>query len=59
MSKEQVENSIVTTANMLSGQKWEVFASDEHGTDNNTPPSMTNAVRTEQYFEAMTLNTIV
>ena len=58
MSKEQ-KNSIVTTANMLFRQKWEVFASDGHGTDNNTPPSMTNAVRTEQYFEAMTLNTIV
>ena len=44
---------------MLLGQKWKVFASDKHGTDNITLPSMNNAVRTEQYIEAIVISTIV
>ena len=44
---------------MLLGQKWKVFASDEYETDNNTFPSMINALRNEWYIEAMALSTIV
>ena len=46
------------TSVILFGQKSEVFASDKDGNDNNTPPSMTNAVRLEQYFGAMALSTV-
>ena len=59
MSREQVEGSIVATANMLFGRKWKAFASEEHGTHNNTISSMTNAVRAEQYIETMALSIIV
>ena len=44
---------------MLLGRKWKVFASDKHGTDNITLPSMNNGVRPEQYIEAIVISTIV
>ena len=58
MPWEQVQGSLVATA-MLLGQKWKVFASDEYEIDNNTFPSMINALRNEWYIEAMALSTIV
>ena len=54
-----MEGSILTTANVLLGRKWKVFASDKHGTDNITLPSMNNGVRPEQYIEAIVISTIV
>ena len=44
---------------MLFDRKWKVPSSEEHGTDNNTLPSMPNTRRTESYMEAMSLCNIV
>ena len=59
MSHEQVEGSIVAVANMMFGCKWKPYNENEHGTDSNTLPAMSNTRRTERYMEAMALNKIV
>ena len=58
MSKQQIEKSIITVANMLFDREWKLYKT-KGNTDLNTLPSMKNLINTELLFEAMALNAIV
>ena len=58
MSKQQIEGSIFTTANMIFDSEWKPYKTKEN-TDLNTLSNMKSFLHTELLLEAMVLNAIV